>query len=510
MTKSLRILYYNWVDYLDIENRGGGVSVYQRNLMTALQDRSGVDVTFLSSGLSYDLPAAAPRWEQVRHGVQQDRSRRYEIVNSGVLAPGHHAYGDPAQLEHAATVAAFFDFIEHTGPYDVIHFNNLEGLPVSALALKERWPHTQLILSLHNYYFSCPQVNLWHQERETCDDNEGGRKCAGCLPEQHNPRHIRIANGLSYRLRRLGLRPDGRAFRFLFVWSMRLARRLVRLGQALRRWRSAPQPGQTVAPDVTPFVTRRARIAATINRHCDRVLCVSDAVRRIAVHHGIDPTLTHTSYIGTREADAFAHTAPTASLLDQNGMLTLGYLGYMRRDKGFYFLLDALERLPDTLAQRIRLMVAARRGDAQTMERLEKLRTHLGGITYADGYSHDDLDPLLKQVDVGVIPVLWHDNLPQVAIEMHARHIPLLTADMGGAQELGNCPDMVFPAGNVAAFHDRVSALLEGRVDMHAYWQSAKAPTGMGEHVDALLLEHYSKNGRTKELSVQGTDISGS
>ena len=46
----------------------------------------------------------------------------------------------------------------------------------------------------------------------------------------------------------------------------------------------------------------------------------------------------------------------------------------------------------------------------------------------------------------GVVPVLWHDNLPQVAIEMHARHIPLLTSDMGGAQELGNCPEMVFAA----------------------------------------------------------------
>ena len=33
----MKILYYNWVDYLDAERRGGGVSVYQKNLIAALE-----------------------------------------------------------------------------------------------------------------------------------------------------------------------------------------------------------------------------------------------------------------------------------------------------------------------------------------------------------------------------------------------------------------------------------------------------------------------------------------
>jgi len=32
----MRVLYYNWVDYLDDEKRGGGVSVYLNNLMAAM------------------------------------------------------------------------------------------------------------------------------------------------------------------------------------------------------------------------------------------------------------------------------------------------------------------------------------------------------------------------------------------------------------------------------------------------------------------------------------------
>jgi hypothetical protein len=88
------------------------------------------------------------------------------------------------------------------------------------------------------------------------------------------------------------------------------------------------------------------------------------------------------------------------------------------------------------------------------------------------------------------VPVLWHDNLPQVAIEMHARHIPILTSDMGGAQELGNCPEMVFAAGDTTDFHARIAALLAGRIDMERYWENARAPVTMAEHM-AALGDHY-------------------
>ena len=166
-------------------------------------------------------------------------------------------------------------------------------------------------------------------------------------------------------------------------------------------------------------------------------------------------------------------------------------MGYMRRDKGFFFLLDALEAMPDAVVARLRLVIAARRGDGATMARIAALTPRLAGVEHIDGYRADDLDRLLGQVDLGVIPVLWHDNLPQVALEMHARHIPLLTADMGGAQELGNTPDMVFRAGDIADFTAKITAVLDGGFSADAYWQNAMAPLGMQTHIDELE-RHYS------------------
>lgn len=487
----MRILYYNWVDYLDEENRGGGVSQYQRNILRELDQQDDIEAVFLSAGISYDLRKRPPRWEQTRHGPARDRARRYEIVNSAVLSPAHFSFGSDAQISDKATEDCFFDFVEATGPYDVVHFNNLEGLPAQVLQLKARWPQTRVILSLHNYYPFCPQVNLWFQERETCSDFKAGQKCGQCLPHTHNQKQLRLAHGLAYRLKSAGISSQSRLFQLLYQPSIRLGRRLAMLAKSLRRnvlKTSAGSGAGGTSPKTgpTPFAQRRDAMVSLINTHCDRVLAVSDFTAGVARRYGLRSDLLQTSYIGTSHAGSFDRTAPRDLPLQAGEVITLGYLGYMRRDKGFFFLLKALKALPTPMASRIRLLVAAGRGDAQTMVELSELGQDLAGLEYFDGFSQEDLPNILSRIDLGVVPVLWNDNLPQVAIEMHANHIPLLTSDLGGAQELSNCPDMIFRAGHIASFQARLQALLSGAVDLDAYWKGARRPTSMREHLDHL------------------------
>lgn len=484
----MKILYYNWIDYLDDENRGGGVSVYQRNVMQAFDGAADAQAVFLSAGISYDLVRKAPRWEQVRHGPDADRAHRYEIVNSGIFAPAHHAFGDPAQLSHDATCDVVFDFIKKTGPYDVIHFNNLEGLPVDVLALKARFPGTQVYLTLHNYYPFCPQVNLWYNGERACRDFRGGTRCPGCIPSPPDARLLRMANAIAYHIKCWGIRPGTRAFDIWFRQSMRIGGRSVRALGWLRRKMFRPDPVPAlVDPDANAFAFRRSYMVERINLGCDRVLCVSDRVRQIAQAYGLSKDLLQTCYIGTREADKFHNTRPTLRIPRKDGALKIAYLGYMRRDKGFFFLLDALEEMPAGLATQIHLLIAAKRGDRETMARLERLGQRLGNLIHIDGYSHDDLDDMLGDVDLGLVPALWEDNLPQVAIEMHARHIPLLASHMGGARELSGCSDMVFRAGDIGDFCNRIERILSQKVDWAAYWRTARNPQSTREHYDELL-----------------------
>ncbi|PYC47537.1 glycosyltransferase [Litorivita pollutaquae] len=486
----MKILYYNWVDYLDFEKRGGGVTVYQRNVIEALDKEPNVDAWFISSGISYDVVTQKPRWERLKYNASAHKGRRFEIVNSGVLAPAHHSFGSVEQLSHPATEETFFDFIDKNGPFDVVHFNNLEGLPVDVLRLKERWPETKVIVSLHNYYPICPQVNLWYDERENCTNFENGSKCASCLQHRPDTRIVKLANGVAYNFKRKGIKPGTKLFDKGFRPAMRLAGRstneMIKLKHKIKGNPAKPEDGNT-QPAHHAFVDRRAHFVDTINRYADRVLCVSERVGVVAAYFGIKPALIDTSYIGTKQSQKYAETKPNKTILREDGTITLGYMGYMRRDKGFFFLLDALEALDAKTAKKIRLVICARRGDHATMERVAALKEKFLDLSYADGYTHEQLDKILKNVDVGVVPVLWEDNLPQVAIEMHARHIPLLTSDLGGAKELSSCADMVFRAGDTAGLHGKLRDLLAGTITQEAYWKDAMAPLSMKQHIDELM-----------------------
>ena len=489
----MKVLYYNWVDYLDDENRGGGVSQYLRNLMREIDTQDEIKATFLSSGISFDLINRKPRWERTRHGPQKDRARRFEIVNSGVLAPSHLSFGNTAQVKHAPTLACFFDFVEATGPYDVIHFNNLEGLPAAAIELKSRWPQMRVVLSLHNYYPFCSQVNLWHKEQQHCTDFDQGRKCIICLPSTQKESSLKLAHALAYRLKCSGIRPSSRTFKTLFLFAARVARQTSKVVASVRSWRqrkadvTARKSGPAKAPGAH-FVIRRKTIVELLNRNCDRVLCVSESVRKLAEVHGLHSNLLLTQYIGTSVAEQFERNTSRPWLLHSDGTVSIGYLGYMRRDKGFFFLLSALEELPDDVAKRIRLVVAAKSAGADVMARLAMLGDRLAELKFYDGYASHNLAEILSHIDLGVIPVLWNDNLPQVAIEMHSHRIPLLTSDMGGARELSNCAEMVFKSGNVTSFHQRLDAVLSSDVNWPAYWESAKPPLSMKQHLNDLYV----------------------
>jgi glycosyltransferase involved in cell wall biosynthesis len=499
----MRILYYNWVDFLDAEQRGGGVTLYQKNVAEALEHRDDVDVVFLSSGIAYDFRGGAPYWTKTRNGAGTSTVPRFEIVNSGVQAPAHFSYGEQAQISDATTTQVFFDFIDKHGPFDVVHFNNLEGVPAEVLALKTRFPGTRVVLSLHNYYPICPQVNLWYEEAENCTDFEGGRRCEVCLLQQPTPTSERRAKIVSYELQRLGLDPGHRAHQWLdaaityggigAVRSLRWLRGLAaRHPGAGAKQHNGPKK-LAFNGDSTRFLSRRASFVELINTHCDAVLGVSDRVCDVAERFGIDRNLLRTSYIGTKHAELWENTSPRPRITRDDGTIKLAFLGYMRRDKGYFFLARALRALPDDLAKRVRLLVSAKNNGARGMSRIEILAPHLKEVFYLDGYTHDQLDDLLADVDVGVIPVQWEDNLPQVAIEMHARHVPLLTSDLGGARELGRCDDMVFRADDIHAFHDRLRAILDGTVTTGAYWRNAQAPVSMEAHVEDLLRIYSSR-----------------
>lgn len=83
-----RVLHYNWAQFDDPEFRGGGVSVYLRNLLTRLADDPAYEFTVLSSGQHYTFTKRAPRYEATPNTLSDKGVRSFRILNSPVKAPG--------------------------------------------------------------------------------------------------------------------------------------------------------------------------------------------------------------------------------------------------------------------------------------------------------------------------------------------------------------------------------------------------------------------------------------
>jgi hypothetical protein len=242
-------------------------------------------------------------------------------VNSPILSPGHAAFGTDV-ISSPAIECLFVEFLKRNGPFDVVHFNNLEGIPVSFLRLaREHAPRVRVIYSMHNYYAICPQVNLWFQEKSTCKDFRAGRKCVNCLVVKPQTVALKWRYRIEHVLGRLGMSPRsgiGQKLRDIWFETMRLLYRSLKMVLPTLSVNKAPGtvqssqvvPGQRLdlldASTADRFQARRRDFVAAVNSNVDHVLAVSNRVAELAIQYGIDTAKVRTIYIGTK----FANQAP--------------------------------------------------------------------------------------------------------------------------------------------------------------------------------------------------------
>ena len=177
----MKILYYNWIQFDNKDNIGGGVNIYQRNLIDYLVNNTDYEIYFLSSGWKYN-PFKKQPYIKPTDNIFKDKCKSFEIINSSIMAPAFAIYMNPERfITDCESVDIFDEFIQKYGKFDVIHFNNIEGMSVNILKLKEKYPDTKFIVSLHNYQPICPLVQYFQNHNECiCNDFNNGKECLQC------------------------------------------------------------------------------------------------------------------------------------------------------------------------------------------------------------------------------------------------------------------------------------------------------------------------------------------
>ena len=472
----MRILHYYWTQYNDMEKPGGGIRVYVNNIIN-VQSKNN-DVYMLNSGIDYDLSGKC-YIKEIKNTTKKQEVKQFSIYNSPMLAPSKCSFYNQRTFLNDKILASVLEkFLSENGPFDVIHFHSLEGLSLNVMTLKSKFPDTKFILTLHNYYIFCPQVNLWQNDNCSCDNYNDGENCVSCIKHLPNTRLVKYSYILSSYLRNFGLEE----------YSEKITKNLKQLYSKFRENKAVSEENH-INVDFKDYRKFRETNIKYLNQYFDTIICVSKRVRNIAIGFGILAEKCKVIYIGTTFADnqAFRCRYPI-----KDNVLRILYMGYMRKDKGFYFFVDALNNMPKDIAEKIEVIIAARFDDLEMVSKCKILKSKFKNIKLYNGYTHKEIPIITENVNLGIVPVLWEDNLPQVSMEMKSMGIPVLSSDRGGASELSESQFFKFKSGDIASFIKTVDNILKNHKILDLYYKKGLTLITNQEHCE-ILKKVYSK-----------------
>ena len=470
---------------------GGGLNLVVSELAQALV-RRGWRVVYLRSGMEYSL----------RPGIRVEDSGSwggvscFDVVNSPILSTGNFQFNDPlGQISAPPLGDAILAFLRTMG-CSVLHVHALEGYPLDLVA-RARGEGYPVVVTPHNYFALCPQVDLLHQEREVCVDFEGGRRCVACLrmpdPEAEKRRRAKLRS--ARRLMGEGLsglaKAVGRSLR------ARARARLVHAGPAggvpAGAEIDAPEGRLLAGGDVHLRVLneygerRRAGVAALAA--ADLVLPPGPFLMRVHEAMGVPRDRLRLSPLGLPHLDALREAtrrAPDAPCWNpaRPEPLRLTYFGNCWATKGLGVLAGALEILGP--GARLDVGIHASGDDALHRARLRGFP----GVRFHGAYDAQAQARALERTHASVFAGIGLENSPLVILEALAAGRFVIASDRGAVPDFvrDGVNGLLYRAGNPGALAGAIGRVLDGHVAIPGRRTVLDAsPTGsFGEFVGSM------------------------
>jgi spore coat protein SA len=208
-------------------------------------------------------------------------------------------------------------------------------------------------------------------------------------------------------------------------------------------------------------------------KRVDSIICVSDYIRRSAIQHFPEYAKKFTVVFNATDPEVFKPYGKEAWLQLKDIVAIeakktyLLYVGRLTEIKGAHVLIQAFwqihQRLPDTKL----IIVGSSFFEGATKTAYEQSLVELAEpvsqhIIFTGFIPHDKLKYLYSAVDLVVLPSIWQDPCPLVALEAMASGTCLASSEVGGVPEVveSGVNGMLVEAENVEALVQTVCKVL--------------------------------------------------
>lgn len=84
-------------------------------------------------------------------------------------------------------------------------------------------------------------------------------------------------------------------------------------------------------------------------------------------------------------------------------------------------------------------------------------------IEFMGQYDHNDIESILSNIDVVIVPSIWYENAPLTVTTSLAYGTPVITSDIGGMKEMvnGGQNGFTFKVGDTQDLTDRIVQIAE-------------------------------------------------
>ena len=380
--------------------------------------------------------------DEVYQGI---RVRRIHLNWLLAPDPNRYLYCNPIVEEHLG------QWVKRWTP-NLVHVTSCLTLSASVIE-SVRKNNIPIVLTLTDFWFVCPRVNLLKGDGALCDGRTSAWDCLKCKLWDSG-----VYRGIS------SVFPESVGARIL-TWASHYPH--------LNRLRGL----RGMALNMNERKAYLSKMLKTV----DFITAPSAALAEII---GLTHPSQNIKVVYSGHDLSWMKSLPRKKTSD---VLRIAYIGQIISIKGVHTLISAICSA-DIAGRAVLAIFGDQNKDLEYFHELKGFAAeHKEMVKFNGAFSHDKLGDILSEIDVLVVPSLWHENNPRVIQEAYAAKVPVVAANVAGISEFvqHEVNGLLFERGNA----DDLAKQLKRFVDEPGLLEKLEARIQKVKSVDEEILE---------------------